>query len=145
MSAESTFRIAVAARYADRREIQQFLDLAQLTHLPVQLTATWLTATAEQDADLTDAQAEQAAETNWREISDADLLLYFPCWAGDRAGRYPFWSPGRLIDFGIAVGSLIPILVVGQPEPTIYQRGAQVSVCERTPMALYRAVKGMVR
>lgn len=151
---EGLFRLAVAARYADRQDIQHFLDLAQLTKLPVQLTASWLTATEESDADLTDAQAEQAVSTNRNEIREAHLLLYFSCWIRSRPDlnpsmpdhpAYPLWSPGRLIDYGLAVASNIPILIVGQPEPSIYFRGEQVSVCERTPMALYRAVKGMVR
>ena len=154
MSAADGFTIAVAARYADRREIQRFLDLAQLTHLPVRLTASWLSATAEQDADLTDAQAEHAVLTNRQEIRRAHLLLYFPCWIRGRPDlnpsmpdhpAYPLWSPGRLIDVGIAMACSVPVLVVGMREPSIYFRGASVSVCERTPMALYRAVKGMVQ
>ena len=141
------FRIAIAARYAERQTIRQFLDAAQLTNLPVTITASWLSATAEQDADLTDDQAEQAALTNWKEIRESHLLLYFSCWQRDIAIRdaKPLWSPGRLIDLGMALACRVPVLVVGERETSIYFRQALVSVCERTPLALYRAIKGRVR
>ena len=141
---EGPFRLAVAARFADRHDIRHFLTVAQLTQLPAQITATWLTVTAKQDADLTDAQAEHAAMINRQEIRRAHLLLYFPCW-GRNSGPSPLWTPGRLIDVGLAMACSVPVLVVGIREPSMYFRGAQVSVCERTPMALYRAVKERVR
>lgn len=120
-------RLAVAGRYQDRHSILAMLEKADLSTIPAVLTASWLTGTAENDAALTDAVAYGQVATNLAEIKQADALLYFTCHTS--IGGYPFWSPGRLIDFGIALASNVPIIVVGKPEPTIYQRGQLVTVC----------------
>lgn len=128
----TTYRLAVAGRYAERHAIAEMLRDAQLDQLPVEITATWLTGPEACDGDLTDEQAVEQVETNTREIKSADALLYVPSWytvpSGDSVG-IARWSPGRLIDFGMAMGFTIPIIVVGQPEHTIYQRGELVTVC----------------
>ena len=121
-------RLAVAGRYAERHTIKKVLAEAQLDALPAVITASWLDCTEEGDADLTDEHAVSRAKINRGEIANAHALLYFPSWGWDR-GTVPNWSPGRLIDVGIAFASNIPIIVVGRPEPTIYQRGELVTVC----------------
>lgn len=128
----TTYRLAVAGRYAERHAIAEMLKYAQLDWLPVEITASWLTCGEACDAELTDAQAVEQVETNTGEIMCADALLYVPSWytvPSDDSVGIPRWSPGRLIDFGMAMGFMIPIIVVGQPEHTIYQRGELVTVC----------------
>lgn len=128
----TTYRLAVAGRYAERHAIAEMLRDAQLDQLPIEITASWLTGPEAYDADLTDEQAAEQVETNTGEIMCADALLYVPSWytapSADSAG-IARWSPGRLIDFGMAMGFMIPIVVVGRPESTIYQRGELVTVC----------------
>ena len=133
------FRLSVAGRYAERHAIAQILAHANLDTLPVEITASWLNGTAESDADLTDAQAVAQVDQNVLEILSSQALLYVPSWstrwddldpAMPSHEPRPIWSPGRLIDFGLAMGVMIPIIVVGRPEPTIYQRGELVTVCD---------------
>jgi hypothetical protein len=126
-------RIAIAGRYQDRHAIKELLMAAGVQELPgIMLTATWLTLAAEHDGDLSDEQAYEQVMINDREIAAADLLLYFPCWSDD---GLPCWSPGRLIDFGMALARGVPILIVGQPEPTIYQRRTLVRDCMPATLA----------
>lgn len=146
----SLTRIAIAGRYAERRAIKQILADAKLDDLPVEITASWLDATAEGDGDLSDEQAVEQATQNCQEIIWADILLYFPSWAlvpgysiqdsEDIMTWEPRWSPGRLIDFGIALAYGLELIIVGTPEPSIYFRG--VTVC--TPETLHETVKKVV-
>lgn len=129
----TSYRLAVAGRYAERRAIKQMLQEANLDTLPVEITASWLDCTENGDADLTDDQAVAQAYTNADEIMGAHALLYVPSWydaPSEKSDGIPRWSHGRLIDFGMAMGFMIPIIVVGKPEYTIYQRGTLVTVCD---------------
>lgn len=143
-------RIAVAGRYQERQAIQQILANAQLSDLPVIITASWLSATNESDAELNDEQAVHQAVKNMVEIEHADLLLYFPSWTmrrpdlnpamPDHEAR-PIWSPGRLIDYGYALAVGLDILIVGTPEQSIYFRGEKSC----TPETLREAIKIMIK
>ena len=128
----TTLRLAVAGRYAERHTITQRLAEAGLAALPVVIMASWLDCAEECDADLTDDQAVSQAKINRAEIGAAHALIYVPSWKMDQYGDnwLPVWSPGRLIDVGIAFANRIPIIVVGEPEPSIYFRGELVTVCE---------------
>ena len=129
-------RLAIAGRYAERHTIKQRLAEANLDTLLVTITASWLDCQEERDADLTDEQAVSRAKINRGEIASAHALLYVPSWIyrsyyEQMEGlAVPGWSPGRLIDVGIAFACRVPIIVVGQPEPSIYFRGELVSVCD---------------
>jgi len=129
----SPYRLAIAGRYAERHTIKQMLAEAKLDTLPVVITASWMDCDEEGDADLTDEQAVDRVAQNMREIANAHALLYVPSWTDSRfepGVMLPVWSPGRLIDVGLAMGFGVPIIVVGRPEPSIYFRGELVTVCE---------------
>lgn len=128
----TTLRLAIAGRYAERHTIKQMLTEAKLDALPVVITASWLDCTEEGDANLTDEQAVSRAKINRAEIASAHALIYVPSWVYTRSGLPDrvVWSPGRLIDVGIAFANRIPIIIVGSPEPSVYFRGDMVTVCE---------------
>lgn len=128
----TTLRLAVAGRYPERHTIKQVLAEAKLDALPVVITASWLDCTEESDADLTDEQAVSRAAINRGEIASAHALRYFPSWLKDEWGGnfLPRWSPGRLIDVGMAIACGVPIIIVGRPEPSLYFRGDMVTACE---------------
>jgi len=137
-------KIAIAGRYLERAEIRTQLAQAGLLHA---VTASWLDSPAEGDSDLSEAQARLQVETNVVEILNADLLLYVPSW-GITPGLLlePYWSPGRLIDVGIAIVARVPVLIVGKPESSIYFRGMPVcdwgTVRETVEGILHRKVEG---
>lgn len=134
-------RIAVAGRYAERHAIKKILTDSKLDDLPVEITASWMDCTEEYDRDLTDEQAMERADQNYDEIFAADILLYFPSWwSGTELSQIARWSPGRLIDYGMALACGLDIIIVGTPEPSIYFRGA--TVC--TPETLREAVKTLM-
>lgn len=142
----TTYRLAVAGRYAERHAIAEMLRGAQLDQLPVEITASWLTGEEACDAELTDDQAVEQVDTNTGEIMCADALLYVPSWYTAPSADSPGiarWSPGRLIDFGMAMGFMIPIIVVGTPEPTIYQHSEFVTVCD--PATLRDTIQRMLK
>jgi hypothetical protein len=132
-------RLAVAGRYLDRHATQAFLDSVPFAQHGFAITASWLTQPEASDSDLNDAQAIERAELNILEITKADALLYFPKWVEarlDGTDSWPLWSPGRLIDVGLAMALCVPIVVVGKVEPSIYFRNGLVTVCEAQPDAL---------
>lgn len=137
----SPIKIAVAGRYQDRATIREQIRIAGLDREPFELTASWITNTQENDAAMTDEQAMLQAQVNVIEIVQADALLYFPCF---NALGEPFWSPGRLIDFGIAMATCVPIIVVGPREPTMYQRGELVTSV-RAPTEIRPAIEYILR
>lgn len=126
----TTYRLAVAGRYAERHAIKHKIAEATLEGIQAVVTSGWMDCAEEGDADLTDEQAVSRAKINRGEIASAHALIYVPSWERDGYDELvPRWSPGRLIDFGIAFACRIPIIVVGVPEPSIYFRGALVTVC----------------
>ena len=134
----TTYRLAVAGRYAESHAIKDMLAQANLDALSVVITASWMDCPEEGDADLTDEQSVSRAKINRGEIASAHALLYVPSWTQNRQDiipkmpdhePFPRWSPGRLIDVGIAFACRVPVIVVGKVEPSIYFRGELVTVC----------------
>jgi hypothetical protein len=136
-------RVAIAGRYKER---QKMLDVINDTHLAltVEIQASWLLNPMKDDETLTEQEAASWALLNCYEIANAEALIYFPSWwkpIGETSG--PCWSPGRLIDFGIALGTGKKIIICGKPEPSIYFRGGLVTVCE--PDTLVETVKRVLK
>lgn len=132
-------RLSVAGRYQDRATIKRQINQSGLfvqSAFPVDITASWIDSANENDAALSDFQAKEQVMLNMQEIADADVLLYFSC---VNALGEPFWTPGRLIDFGIAFGKGKPIIIVGKPEESIYFRCHLVTSCE--PNKLCETIK----
>jgi hypothetical protein len=128
-------RVAIAGRYEERASILKILIETHLNQF-VEIQASWLTHSSKDDAALSDKEAADWALFNCYEIVNADALIYFP-------SQYKVCSRGRLIDFGIALGTGKKIILCGTPEPTIYQRGGLIIVCE--PDTLVETVKQVLK
>ena len=118
----TTYRLAVAARYTDRPYVHDLLAQAKLDILPVEITADWLTSPFEADGELSLEEARRQVIINRREIILSHALLYFPHY---NIQFRPDWSPGRLIDVGMAMAMALPIFVCGRREPSLYFSGYQ--------------------
>lgn len=118
----SLFRLAVAARYQDRDAVVTLLRNAKIDTLALEVTASWLSNTAGSDSDVSLNDAQKQVVINRREIILSHALLYLPCW---NINFKPEWSPGRLIDVGIAMAMGLPVIVCGRREPSLYFNGYQ--------------------
>jgi hypothetical protein len=76
---------------------------------------------------LSDSEAGVQIIQNRRDIQDSDALLYFPSLV---------WSPGRLIDYGMALAYGLPIIICGAPENSMYFRSEMVTVCEPVTLTI---------
>lgn len=116
------YRLAVAARYTDRPYVHDLLAQAKLDILPVEITADWLTSPFEADGELSLEEAQRQVIINRREIILSHALLYIPHY---NIQFRPEWSPGRLIDVGMAMAMALPIIICGRREPSLYFSGYQ--------------------
>lgn len=150
--------VSVAGAYEDRGAIctmlMQALSLpsgpitkAQLACLEFMLRAEWLNSTVASDEALTKAQVQAIQDQNKADIRASDVLVYVPKLGPSTLAMYsgtflPAWTPGRLIDYGIAVAFDQPIVICGPVESACpYFRGARVRVCE--PKNLAETIRGM--
>ncbi len=104
-------KIYLAARYSRREEVCEYRE--QLRVLGHEVTSRWLNGDhqAENDDLHAGAEAERFAFEDFKDVLDAEMMISFtekPRTTNSRGGRH--------VEFGIALGRMMRVWVVGPRE-----------------------------
>lgn len=107
-------RIYVSGSMKDKEEIRKYCTTLRKEHITV--LATWLDSVLDCDPLENESLCKHLAAADIAEIEEADLILFFSNGI----------SPGKYIEFGIALQKGLPIVVVGKPQSIFHYTGAVV-------------------
>ena len=99
-------KVYLAAKYGQMMEMRDVRD--RLVAAGHEVTSQWIDGKEESDAGATDATMEAAARMDIEDVLRADVLVAF---SQERGTLHT--GGGRHVEFGVAVGEGIDVLVVG--------------------------------
>lgn len=107
-------KIFLSGKYERRSELAAYAE--QLKAQGHEITSSWLDGTHEaKDRDHTDAEAEQWAIQDLKDIDDCDIFVIFTCGEGSERG-------GRHFEAGYAHARNKLMMAIGPKEENIFYR-----------------------